>query len=119
MARDGERRLELGGRDAEGRHLQHDVPPLVLDAEVAALVKLVLQPEHPLAAREEVARVLEEQEAYAPATTREEGVRGASQGVEEEEAEEVGVEQRAEQLCPHRDRPPQVGGGEGGVHVKV
>ena len=45
------------------------------DAEEAAALELVVEAEHPLAAREEVARVLEEQEA-----------------------DEVGVEHRAEQL---------------------
>ena len=68
----------------------------VLDAEEAAALELVVEAEHPLAAREEVARVLEEQEA-----------------------DEVGVEHRAEQLVALRQRAEDVGGGEGRVEEEA
>eukprot|EP00962_Isochrysis_galbana_P042661 scaffold16030_cov118-Isochrysis_galbana.AAC.2 len=75
-------------------HLQHDVPPLVLDTEVTPLVELVFEAQHPLAARQKVARVLKH-----------------------EEAEQVGVEQRAEQLVAHGHRPGRgVGWGGGNRH---
>mmetsp|Transcript_48889 Transcript_48889/g.104369 ORF Transcript_48889/g.104369 Transcript_48889/m.104369 type:complete len:252 (-) Transcript_48889:391-1146(-) len=96
-ARHGQQpRLHLARTDAECRHLQNDVPALVLDAEEAALLVLVLEGEHALAAGEEVTRVLEHQKA-----------------------DQVDVEERAQQLEADGDGTPDVGGGEGRVHEEA
>ena len=82
--------IDLLRRDAKRANLHMHVPTLILDAEEAPLLELVLKPEHPLAAGEEVARVLEE-----------------------EEADQVDVEERSEQLETHGDGTPHVRRREG------
>ena len=69
-----------------------DVALVVTHGNEATWMELILKPEHPLAAGEEVARVLEDVEA-----------------------DQVGVEHAADELFTHRDRAEDLGRGERGV----
>ncbi|CAA6662280.1 unnamed protein product [Spirodela intermedia] len=88
-------RLQLPNVHADREDLDADDPPVVFEADEPSLGPVV-DPQHPAAAGEEMAGVIE--------------------GVE---ADHVGVEQRLEDLLPNGKRPVDLRGGEGGVEEEA